>query len=143
MKCNIVKFITIAVSLLTMLTGLALAEDADAQMKATITSIEKVVVDLTNPLELLQCREFLRVRKSLSKDGASTIVKLISGGNLSTTQSLIGVHLLSGLDEKSYWDVTEPLLSPKTPKIILKSVLIQPFPYGPGFANAFQNKIYQ
>jgi hypothetical protein len=113
------------------------------QVKATLISIERAVVDLTNPLEPLHHKEFVSFRKSMSLSIAKTIVGLIQAGELNVTQSHIGIHALSGLPEATYWAVTSEMLSSKTKEEILSNVLLQPLPYGPSYANAYENNEYR
>lgn len=111
-------------------------------VKNTILSIQKEVVDLTAPVEPLYCKTFLTARKSMSKETAEQIIKLIQHGDLTVTQSEIGVLLLSGLPERVYWKSTEQLLTTTTPEGILETILNQPLPYGPSYANAYKEEKY-
>lgn len=107
-------------------------------IKEIIVSIQKEIVDLTNPLEPLHCKQFLTIRKSMSESTAQQIVQLIRQGDLTLTQADIGVLLLSGLKEQTYWVVTEPLLTTNTENDVLDDLLSPPFPYGPGYANTYR-----
>lgn len=119
--------------------GRAMSDDA---IKGTILSVQIEVGDLTNPAEPLNCKRFLAARKSMSKETARQIVKLIERGALTNTQSEIAVLLLSSLPEAIYWRITEPLVVAKTEQDVLKAVLLPPLPYGPGYANAFREDDY-
>jgi hypothetical protein len=125
------------------LTGNADETMSRDQVKATLFSIERAVVDLTNPLEPLHHKEFVSFRKSMSVSTAKTIVRLIQAGELNVTQSHIGIHALSGLPEETYWAMTSEMLSSKTKEEILSNVLLQPLPYGPSYANAYKNDDYR
>lgn len=106
------------------------------QIKNTIVSIQNQIVDLTNPLEPLFCKEFVAARKSMTRTTALQIVEFIRQGKLKRVQSDIGVLLLSGLKERTYWVVTEQLLTTNTDDEVLGCLLDPPFPYGPGYANS-------
>jgi hypothetical protein len=108
------------------------------QIKGTIISIQDQIVDLTNPLEPLFCKEFFEARKSMSRTTALQIVELIRQRKLNQTQSDIGVLLLSGLNERTYWVVTEKLLATNTDDEVLHDLLSPPFPYGPAYANSYK-----
>jgi hypothetical protein len=109
------------------------------QIKNTIISIQYQVTDLTDPLLPFFCKDFIAARNSMSMSNAVQIVELIRQGNLSPVQSDIGVLLLSGLDEHTYWVVTEQLLNTNTDESVLDDLLGPPMPYGPGYANAYKN----
>jgi hypothetical protein len=123
----------------------AYGEDQTNQdkVKAEIISIQKQVVDLTNPLEPLFDKQFVAMRKSMSVGTAKKIVELIESGSLAPMQSDIAVLLLSGLDQQIYWHFTESLLSTNIDGDTLDDLLSPPFPYGPGYANAFRFKEYK
>jgi hypothetical protein len=112
-------------------------------VKAAIISIQKQIVDLTNPLEPFDCREFIMLRKSIHKKTCRQIVRMIKNGELTTTQSEIAIGILTGLPEADYCEVTSVLLSPKIPGEILHSVLDMPLPYGPCYANSYNDEIYR
>lgn len=97
------------------------------EINAAIISIQEKIVDLTNPQEPFNSKEFVSLRKSISKETGRQIVRLIKDIALTTTQSEIGIGLLSGLPETDYWVTTAVLLSPRTPEQILDSVLTMPF----------------
>ena len=115
----------------------------DIQIKDVIVSIQMRIVDLTDALEPLHDAQFVVTRKAMTEKTARQIVKLIRQGNLTTTQADIGVLLLSGLKEQTYWVVTNPLLTTNTESEVLDDVLGPPFPYGPGYANTYQIKWFQ
>ena len=112
------------------------------KIKNTIVAIQNQVEDLTDPLEPLFCKEFVAARKSMSRNTAVQIVKLIRQRALTTVQSDIGVLLLSGLNERTYWVVTEQLLTTNTEDEVLDSILNPPLPYGPGYANSFKVQVF-
>lgn len=116
----------------------------DVQIKDVIVSIQKEIVDLTNPLEPLFNRQFVATRKVMTEKTARQIVQLIRQGVLTNdTQADVGVLLLSGLKERSYWIVTQPLLTTNTNPEVLHSVLDPPFPYGLGYANTYKIPWYR
>lgn len=117
--------------------------DGQQQVKAAIVSIQQRIWDLTNPLEPFHCKQFVSIRKSISDDTGKQIVMLIKNGQLTTTQSEVGVGLLTGLSEAHYWNITSALLTTNTPEEILLSVINMPMPYGPCFANAYTNEMYK
>lgn len=111
-------------------------------VKAEIIVIQEQVVDLTNPLEPLFNKQFLKMRKSMSASTARKIVGLIEKGDLTPTQSDIAVLLLSNLDQQIYWHVTQELLTTNTDNEALDTLLIPPLPYGPGYANSYKYEFY-
>jgi hypothetical protein len=115
----------------------------DLPIKEVIISIQERIVDLTDPVEPLYNAKFLATRKAMTEQTARQIVELIRQGVLTNTQADIGVLLLSGLKEQTYWIVAEPLLTTNTDQGILDTVLSPPFPYGPGYANAYKIQWYK
>jgi hypothetical protein len=111
-------------------------------IKSTILSIQKQIVDLTNPVEPFNCKEFVIIRKSMSRNTAERIVQLIEHGELTTAQSEIGVLLLSGLPENINWQTTSPLVNISTHEDVISALLLPPLPYGPGYANSYTNEAY-
>lgn len=105
-------------------------------IEETIASIQKEIGDLTNPVEPLNSKAFLAARRSMTKETAERIIKLIQQNRISGTQSEIGVLLLSGLPEDIYLNTTRPLVVVSTQGDVLKDLLMPPLPYGPGYANA-------
>jgi hypothetical protein len=97
----------------------------DVQIKEVIVSIQKQIVDLTNPLEPMFNAKFTAARNAMTEQTARQIVELIRQGVLTNTEADLGVLLLSGLKEQTYWVVTEP------------------FPYGPGYANTYKIEWYK
>ncbi|MFO1511501.1 MAG: hypothetical protein U1F83_01075 [Verrucomicrobiota bacterium] len=110
--------------------------------KATILLIEKEVRDLTTVSDLLRSTNFQHLRKSVSKELGKEIVALIRERQLSVGQSQIALHILSGLSDEHYWDVTEPLLKAEVDERILSDVLLQSLPFGPCYANANKSTKY-
>jgi len=108
----------------------------DDSIKSTILSVQKEIVDLTDPVEPLRCKKFVAARTLMTSETAEQIIKLIQQGSLSGTQSEIGVILLSGLPEAAYLKTTEQLIAPTTQKDVLNALLMPPLPYGPGHANS-------
>jgi len=110
----------------------------EAQIKDVIVSIQNDIVDLTDPLEPLHNAQFVAMRKGMTEKNAREIVQLIRRGILTNTQADIGVLLLSGLKERTYWVVTIPLLTTNIDAYALQDVLDPPFPYGPGYADTYK-----
>ena len=110
----------------------------EAQIKGVIISIQKDITDLTDPLEPLYDVQFVATRKAMTEQTAQQIVQLIRQGVLTNTQADIGVLLLSGLREQTYWVVTVPLLTTNMDEEVLDTLLDPPFPYGPGYANVYK-----
>ena len=116
----------------------------EAQIKDAIVSIQKYVVDLTDGLVLLHDAQFVAIRKAMTEKTARQIVQLLRQGALTNdTQADVGVLLISGLKERSYWIVTQPLLTTNTNPEVLHSMLSPPFPYGPGYANTYKIQWYR
>jgi hypothetical protein len=116
----------------------------DVQIKDVIVSIRQQITDLTDELEPLYDKQFVATRKAMTEKTARQIVELIRHGALTNdTQVDIGVLLLSGLKEQSYWIVTQSLLTTNTNPEVLHSMLDPPFPYGPGYANAYKIQWYR
>jgi hypothetical protein len=113
------------------------------QIKESIVTIDKEVVDYTESTVLLRNDQFLSVRKSLSDENAKSIVELIQKRALTLGQSFVGIGLLSGLPEERYWKIAAPLLSTETNYMILSDILMSALPYGPGFANSIKDKTYR
>jgi len=115
----------------------------DIQIKSIIVSIQKEIVDLTDPVEPLYDAQFVATRKAMTEGTARQIVKLIHQGDLTTTQAEIGVLLLSSLKQQTYWVVTEPLLTTNTEEEVLDTVVSPPFPFGPGYANTYKIEYFK
>lgn len=113
------------------------------EVKAAIISMQKKIVNLTYSLEPFNCKEFVSLRKQISKDTGEQVVRLIKDRQLTEVQSDIGICLLTGLDETNYWAVTASLLSTNTPDEALGDIINPTLPYGPGFANAYTNENYK
>jgi hypothetical protein len=135
MKTPIV-FLLITISLYISSLPLYGQPTNDDSIRATIVFVQEEIVDLTNPLEPLNCKKFVAARRSLTQETADQIVKLIQHGNLSNTQSEIGALLLSGLPEDNYLKTTKQLIAATTQEEVLNTLLMPPLPYGPGYANA-------
>jgi hypothetical protein len=115
----------------------------DVQIKEVIVSIQKQIVDLTNPLEPMFNAKFTAARNAMTEQTARQIVELIRQGVLTNTEADLGVLLLSGLKEQTYWVVTEPLLTTNTDWEVMGTLLCPPFPYGPGYANTYKIEWYK
>jgi hypothetical protein len=116
----------------------------DVQIKEVIASIQTQITDLTDSLEPLYNAKFLATRNAMTEPTARQIVELIRQGVLTNnTQADIGVLLLSGLKEQTYWVVTEPLLTTNTDEEVMGTLLCPPFPYGPGYANTYKIAWYK
>jgi hypothetical protein len=113
------------------------------EVKAAIISIQKEIVDLTNPRDAFNCKQFVSLRQSISAETGKQIVLLIKDNQLTDNQSQIGICLLAGLPETNYWEATAVLLSTNTPEDILYNVLGMPLICGSGFANAYTNETYK
>ena len=113
------------------------------EVKAAIISIQKEVVDLTNPRDAFDNKQFVSLRKSISRETGKQIVLLIKDHQLTDNQSQIGICLVAGLAETNYWEATAVLLSTNTPEDILYNVLGMPLICGSGFANAYTNETYK
>lgn len=114
------------------------AQTNDVPIKGIIISIQQDVGDLTARLDPLHVKQFVDARKTMSQKTAKEIVGLIRRGELTTTQADIGIYLLSGLKEQTYWVVTQPLLTTNTENEVFDTVLNPPFPYGPGYAHTYK-----
>src|SRR5215472_3710633 len=76
----------------------------EAQIKAVIISIQEDVTDLTDELEPLYDAQFIATRKAMTEKTARQIVQLIRQGALTNdTQADIGILLLTGLRQQTYW----------------------------------------
>jgi len=112
-------------------------------IKSEILSVQKEVVDLTNPVEPLNSKTFLAIRKAMSEAIAGQIIEMVRQEDLTNTQAEIGVLLLSKLPEETYFRITEQLITTNTEEGILDLLLMPPLPYGPGYANAYKNDKYK
>ncbi len=120
----------------------------EAQIKDVIISIQTEIVDLTNPLEPLFNKQFVATRKAMTEKTARQIVQLIREGVPTNVQADVGILLLSGLKEQTYWIVTQPLLTTNMvtntqDPFVMEDLLSPPFPYGPGYANTYKIQWYR
>jgi len=107
--------------------------------KSAILAIEKSIGDLTDQTVLLRCDAFLSFRRSVTEATASEIVRLIQSHELKGDSASIGILAAQFLPEERFWAVTMPLLSSQRDGYLLRSIIMPPLPYGPGYAHSITN----
>jgi hypothetical protein len=104
-----------------------------------IQDVQIQIQDLTNPLELLQSKTFIKLRTDLTTNEAVAIIQSIKSGAMRPESAIIGLHVVSKFSDAQYWDLTSDLLTTNTPNPVLLAVLYQKFPFGSTYANAHTN----